>query len=252
MRKDALRIYLRIYGELKRLAKPKLNTSGFTETIAYLGQSIKDYIEGIGIPHTEVFLVLVNDCPVKSDYRLSNEDRISVYPHFKNIDLQDEILFTPKYYGEPKFILDIHLGTLAKVLRMLGFYTDYGIVEDEKISQISSQKGLIVLTKDRGLLKRNKINYGMLLHSKGVFEQVLEINERFSLKEYIKPFTRCLECNGEIVRVDRKEVIEFLPEKVKNLHNEFAKCSNCGQIYWKGTHYEKMEKTVEKILEELR
>ncbi len=252
MRKDALRVYLRICGELKRLVRLNLNTSGFTETIAYLGQSIKDYIEGIGIPHTEVSLILVNGCPVKPDYRLSNEDRISIYPHFKNIDLPDEILFTPKYYGEPRFILDIHLGTLARVLRMLGFYTEYGIIEDEKISEISSQKGLILLTKDRGLLKRNEVTHGMLLHSKDVLNQVLEINDRFLLKEYIRPFTRCLECNGEIVMIDKNDVIEFLPKKVKILHNEFAKCSNCGQIYWKGTHYEKMEKTVGKILEELR
>ncbi len=93
MRKDALKIYVRIYGELKKLVSFRLNLSGFTETIAYLGQTIKDYIEGIGIPHTEVSLILVNSIPVKPDYRLSNEDRISIYPHFKNIDLSDEILF---------------------------------------------------------------------------------------------------------------------------------------------------------------
>ena len=117
--------------------------------------SIKDTIEAIGVPHTEVDLIIVNGVSVDFSYLLQDEDRVSVYPVFESIDITQALRVRPQPLREIRFVLDIHLGRLAGYLRMLGFDTLYrNDYRDEELAYVSSQEERILLTRDRGLLKR--------------------------------------------------------------------------------------------------
>jgi uncharacterized protein len=201
--------------------------------------SIKDAIEALGIPHPEVFKITVNNIDVDFKYLLKTSDRVEVFPYEGPID----------YIGiETRFILDVHLGKLAKNLRMLGIDTLYrNDYAEKQIVQIASNGNLIVLTRDKILLKHAAIRYGYCLRSNKLVEQLNEVITRFGLKEKIKPFTRCLECNGLIVAVAKDLVAEKVPEKSRQYYEEFFQCNDCRRIYWKGTHYERMKMRIERI-----
>lgn len=147
------------------------------------------------------------------------------------------------------FILDVHLGKLAKLLRMLGFDTLYkNNFTDAEIIKISSKENRIILTRDRGILKNKAVTHGYWLKSVKPIEQAREIINRFDLVPQIKPFQRCIICNGIIEIVDKKSVMTHLPIKTASVYNEFYKCMNCSKIYWKGSHYNRMRGQIASIL----
>jgi uncharacterized protein with PIN domain len=204
--------------------------------------AIKDLIEALGVPHTEVDLILVNGNSVDFTYQVQNGDEISVYPVFESLDISEHCCLRPKPLREPKFILDVHLGKLAKYLRMLGFDSLYEhTYTDEEIARIIEQDPQrIVLTRDVELLKRKVIERGYWIRSTQPLAQVKEVLNRFYLFSLINPFTVCLACNGKIKTVAKEEIEERLPPKVRSYFKDFNICTNCRRIYWQGTHYEKM------------
>lgn len=215
--------------------------------------SIKDTIEAIGIPHPEVDLILVNGESVGFDYHLQAGDRASVYPFFKTIDITGLSRLRPERFGEPRFVLDIHLGRLAGYLRMFGFDALYeNDYTDERLAQIASEEGRILLTKDRGLLKRNTITYGYCIRSVNPRNKLIEVMHRFDLYPSVVPFRRCIRCNQPLENVEKGEIIEKLPSQVREHYEEFRRCTGCGQVYWKGTHFERMERFLDWILKQNR
>jgi len=154
-------------------------------------KTIKDIIESLGIPHTEVDLILVNQKPVQFDYRPVKDDFISVYPVFEAIDISSINLLRPKPLREPKFVLDVHLGTLAKYLRLLGFDILYrNNFEDAELINLSLSEQRIILTRDICILKNGKVTHGYFVRETNPGKQLKEIIRRFDLKDQINPFLR--------------------------------------------------------------
>jgi uncharacterized protein with PIN domain len=210
--------------------------------------SIKDMVESLGVPHTEVDLLLVNGRSVGFDYIVQHGDWISVYPRFTTLDVGGLSLVRPEK-PEPRFVLDVHLGKLATYLRLLGFDAlfpeDY---DDANLARISEEEGRIMLTRDRGLLKRSNVTYGYCLRSTDSREQLVEVLRRYDLLDASCPFTRCLRCNGLLVTVEKEAIIEQLEPGTNRYYNEFRQCQSCGQIYWKGTHYDRLLSFVHEAL----
>jgi len=213
--------------------------------------SIKDAIEAIGVPHTEVDLILVNGRSVGFDYHLESEDRVSVYPTFESLDITPIIRLRALPLRSNKFIIDVQLGKLARLLRMLGFDTLYrNDYSDAEIIRISSREKRIIITRDKGILKNRSVTHGYWIRTASAESQVKEVLHRFDLIEQIRPFQRCIVCNGEISHIDKAEIIEELLPKTARYYDVFNRCVDCKKIYWKGSHYQKMEAWIERLVKE--
>ncbi len=220
-----------------------------TFTYNFMGSpSVKDAVEAIGVPHTEIDLILVNGKSVSFSYHLAEGDDISVYPVFESMDIAEVTRLREKPLREAKFVLDVHLGRLAKYLRMFGFDTLYdNSYSDSEIVNISAEGKRIILTRDTGLLKNKKVKRGYWIRSQYPKEQLKEVMLRFDLFSNIKPFCLCMECNGNIEEVKKELIIDNLQPKTKEYYDEFYRCISCEKIYWKGTHYESMIKLIKNI-----
>jgi len=202
---------------------------------------IRDVIEAIDVPHTEVDLILVNGKSVGFDYHLLHRDRVSIYPVFESLDISPIVLLRKKPLRKSTFILDVHLGRLAKSLRMLGFDSFYrNDYEDSEIISISLKEKRIILTRDRGVLKRKAVTHGYWIKSTRPEKQIQEVLRRFDLFSQIRPFHRCMMCNGIINKIDKSTKMHELPAATALYYKEFNGCLTCGRIYWKGSHYNKM------------
>jgi uncharacterized protein with PIN domain len=214
--------------------------------------SVKDTIEALGVPHTEVDLILVNGESVDFSYRIKDGDQISVYPMFESIDIASVLRVRPQPLREVRFVLDTHLGRLAGYLRMLGFDTLYrNDFQDEELASLSSREKRILLTKDRGLLKRSEVSHGYCVREIHPREQLVEVLRRFDLARVIKPFERCMRCNGPVTQVDKEQVIDRLPTETRRYYDEYYLCQDCGRIYWRGSHYQRMQQFIAQVLEEV-
>jgi len=206
--------------------------------------SVKDAIEAIGVPHTEADTIVVNGSSVGFAYHLTDGDAVSVYPASFSPELPARV--TLRGDPCPAFVVDVNLGKLARLLRMLGFdaayRNDFG---DREIAALAACESRIVLTRDRRLLRFKVIEHGYWLRSDDPRVQIREVVSRYDLTPLIKPFKRCLVCNGVIEPVEKEKVIERLEPRTKIYYEDFYTCNGCGKIYWKGSHYERMNETLE-------
>ncbi len=210
--------------------------------------SVKDAIEAVGVPHTEIDLILVNGKSVTFSYHIQDRDMISVYPVFESLDISNATHLREKPLRRPKFILDVHLGKLAKNLRIFGFDTLYENDYDNfEIISISKAEKRAILTRDVKILKNKTVTHGYWIRSSSPAEQLTEVILRFDLFSNIKPFYRCLTCNGLIRKTSKESVINRLQPKTRLYYEEFYRCSSCEKVYWKGSHYHKMMNFVEDI-----
>jgi uncharacterized protein len=213
--------------------------------------SIKDAIEAIGVPHTEIDLIIVNGESVGFDYHPKNGDAISVYPMFGSLDISPLIRLRPAPLPSPTFLCDVHLGALARLLRLVGFDTFYrNNLTGRQIVDIALAEKRYILTRDRSMLKRKAVTHGYCLRSIHPEEQIREVACRFHLHSSMKPFTLCLGCGGPVSRVDKASVAVALPDKTRECFDEFYKCGLCGKIYWQGGHFNGLQKKVEALTQE--
>ena len=211
--------------------------------------SVKDAIEALGVPHVEVDLILVNSLSVDFSYKLRNEDSVSVYPVFESFDITPLTHLRGKPLRDLKFINDVHLGKLAKYLRLCGFDTCYRTdYNDQEIISLASSDKRIILTHDVELLKNKQVTHGYWIRSQHLNEQLKEVFLRFDLKNQIRPFNRCMECNGLLTNVSKKDIQDRLLPKTLEYYHKFKKCSDCDRIYWEGSHYERMKKYIDCII----
>ena len=240
-------VYFRFYEELNDFLPPEKRKLQFEHTFIDR-TSVKDMIESLGAPHSEIDLILVNGKSVNFSHIVNDRDEISVYPVFESLDISEVQHLRPEPLREPKFIPDVHLGKLARYLRMAGFDVLYkNNFTDNDLVKISLDEKRTILTRDRDLLKRNEVTHGYWVRNKTAEDQLKEVIERFQLKNLINEFTRCLECNTLLNKVDKENVISQLPPKIKEWHNEFYECPGCKKIYWKGSHFERMTKIISEI-----
>ncbi len=212
---------------------------------------VVDAIQALGVPHTEIDLILANGRPVEFDYRLRPDDRIDVF----GLDRPAEWAAFPGLMQAPtgprQFVLDGHLGRLARYLRMLGFDTRYARdAADPELARVSAEESRILLTRDRGLLKRSIVRNGYLVRADDPRRQLGEVAERYGLAAAAMPFTRCVRCNGAIEPVDRAEVAERLAGEPRTLRyfDHFGRCADCGSIYWPGSHFDRMSLLIREML----
>jgi len=235
---------LRFYAELRDFLAPGRRSGHVRHAFREPG-SVKDAIESHGVPHTEVELIIVNGRSVGFDHQVSAGDRISVYPVFESFDVSPIVRVRPHALREPRFVLDVHLGTLARRLRLLGFDCCYERdASDEALVAISTSEGRILLTRDLGLLKRRVITHGTFVRATDPRKQVREIVRRFQLAGRISPFSRCISCNGLLEDVPKVEVAPQLPPMTRQLYDEFRRCRDCHKPYWRGAHHARLEELV--------
>jgi len=233
-------VRIRIYAELAELA-------GAFEAAVPIGppRSVKDAVESCGVPHPEVGLLLVDSQPVDFDHRLYGGERVAVYPPFRRIELSGVTTVEPPPVA-PRFVLDVHLGTLTRRLRLLGFDCWYDTdADDRQLAEVAVAEERILVTRDRGLLMRRVIRHGYCPRSDDPDRQAQEVVRRFRLDEQVAPWTRCVHCNGLLERVSRGEVLEQLPPRTRTEFDAFSRCVSCGQVYWPGSHVDAMRGFVE-------
>ncbi len=239
---------LRFYAELNDFLPPDRRATDITCRF-HVSPAVRDLIESLGVPHTEVDLILANGESVGFDYAVRDGDRISVYPVFEALDIGPLARVRPEPLRHPRFAADVHLGRLAAYLRMLGFDTLYrNDAADAELAQTAAMEARILLTRDRGLLKRAAVTRGYYVRETRPRPQLAEVVERFELARLAAPFTRCLACNAALASTSKDAVADRLPATVRDRHTEFLECPSCRRVYWKGTHYQRMCALVERML----
>ena len=239
----------RFYEELNDFLKPERRK----QTVPYRFDGhpgIKDPIEALGVPHSEVDLIVVNGESVGFDYQLQPGDRVAVYPVFEGLDISPIVKLREKPLRKIAFVVDVNLGRLARNLRLLGFDTLFSnAYDDDEIVAISEAQGRIVLTRDRRLLYAKAVTHGTWVRSVWPRRQVDEVVNRFDLAGRVRPFSRCANCNGRIEPVAKEQVLDRLELKTKKYYEVFYRCSDCGKIYWEGSHVGKLRERFKGVLD---
>lgn len=240
---------VRLYAELNDFVAPARRQRDLRVRFT-VGPTVKDAIEGLGVPHTEVALVVVDGAPVGFDHRLVGGDRVSAYPAFTGIGLPPELDLQPASHPQLRFLADVHLATLARHLRLLGFDTRLASHDepDALLAEVAATEQRVVLTRDRGLLKRRVVTHGCYVRSSDPQAQLDEVAARCSLASSMAPFTRCMACNGVLEEVDVTDIAERLPPGTRRAgHDDFRRCVRCTRVFWPGAHHTRLVHVVERV-----
>jgi uncharacterized protein len=240
-------VNVRAYAELNEFLGPE--SRGQTVRRPFRAhQTVKDVLEAMGIPHTEVDLILVNGNAEGFTHRPTAGDRIAVYPVFEALDIGSTARLRPVPLRDPRFVIDVNLGRLARLLRLLGFDVWWSTdADDQTLADVSVDQRRILLTRDRALLKRRTITHGLFVHSDQPEEQTLEVIRRLDLRQRLAPFTRCVRCNGRLAAVTKDEVIDRLEPLTRRYCDDFSRCASCGRIYWPRSHRARLLSFVEEL-----
>ncbi len=242
------RAHFRFYAELNDFLSPARRGVAFPHEF-HVGPSVKDVIESLGVPHTEIDLILADGESVDFAWILRDGARVSVYPVFESIDIAPVLRVRPAPLREVRFVLDVHLGRLARYLRMLGFDARWrNDAPDEELARCSAAEHRILLTRDSGLLKRRIVSHGYRVREADPRRQLAEVVRRLDLTRAIAPFRRCLCCNALLEAVRKEDVADALPPRVRERHGAFRRCPSCGRVYWAGSHHRKMERLISDLV----
>jgi len=238
----------RFYEELNDFLAPERRGREFVCRCAEAATT-KHMIEALGVPHTEVELVLVNGESAGFERLLQEDDRVAVYPRFEALDVTPLLRVRAQPLRVTRFVADAHLGGLARLLRMAGFDTLYdNHFQDSEIATIAIREGRILLTRDRELLKWREITHGCYVHALKPAEQLQEIVRRLDLAGSARPFTLCLHCNAPLHALDKALALPRVPPAVRGLHERFSTCEVCHRVYWEGSHWQRMSALLEQAL----
>lgn len=226
----------RFYAELNDFLPAHRRKRAFFYTFSG-SPAVKDTIEAIGVPHTEIDVILADGRSVGFDHHLADGERIAVYPMFERLDVSPLTRLRPAPLRETRFVADVHLGTLARYLRLVGFDTLWrNDLDDAEIIDIAARDKRIILTRDRGILRDGRVTHGYWLRATEPLVQLEEVVAALQLGGAIRPFTRCMECNGTLRTIERREAARFVPLRVLVLHRRYSRCDDCGRVYWSGSH----------------
>ena len=210
--------------------------------------SIKDAIEAIGVPHTEIDLILVNGKSVDFGYPVQGGEQVRVYPQCELSTSIPLIHLSPEPLPEVKFIVDANLGKLAIKLRLLGFDTLYkNNFADRDIVELSLREQRVILTRDKGVLKYRAARHGYWVRDDAPKKQLNEVVQRLQLQNDFHPFTCCSDCNTQLQAIDKALIKERLADKTVQFVDDFMLCPGCKKIYWQGTHTERFRKSIDEL-----
>jgi uncharacterized protein len=199
-----------------------------TSTVGHL-------VTSLGVPLTEVGTLTVHGRPVPASYRPDDGDVIDVSAVTRPQRLPP---------GPPlRFVLDVHLGTLARRLRLLGVDTRYANdADDDELIALANAEDRVLLTQDRGLLRRKALKSAGYVRGARPDHQLRDVLERFAPE--LAPWTRCPACNGPLRPVPKSDVELDLQPGTRRTYQEFARCPDCGQVYWRGAHHRRLQRIV--------
>jgi uncharacterized protein len=207
--------------------------------------SLKHIVEAMHVPHTQIGQLIINGEQKSLAEWAQDGDVVHIYPINWDMSETARIHLGETDTDRIRFILDNHLGKLATYLRMLGFDALYrNDFQDDELAELASQQRRILLTRDRGLLMRREIELGCFIRSMMPEEQVVEVLKRYHLFDRIKPFQRCLRCNDLLLSIEKAFILDQLQPLTRKYYDEFHQCQGCGQVYWKGSHYERLQKLI--------
>ena len=210
---------------------------------------VRHLIETLGVPHTEVEIILRNGVSVDLEAAADDGDRISVYPVFEALDVSPLLRLRTSALREPRFFADAQLGRLARYLRLCGFDTLYeNNIDDADLARRAAAQRRIVLSRDRQLLMRREITHGCHIRQDRPVEQLAHVIQRCDLANRSRPFTRCMECNGLLDSVDKEDIGPDLKPQTRAYYDEFWRCRGCGRIYWRGSHYRRLQQLLASTL----
>lgn len=209
--------------------------------------SVKDVIEACGVPHTEIDLILADNQPVDFRHVIGSACKVDIF----SVE-QGGITTFPENRLQMRqirsFVADGHLGKLVRDLRLLGNDVAYNRnAEDRQLIAIATAENRALLTRDRRLLMHSAVQHGYYLRSQNPLEQTLEVIRRFELIPNLAPFSRCLRCNAALEAAAKENVWSQLEPLTKIYYDEFRRCGGCGQVYWSGSHFEKLQRRIETI-----
>ncbi len=230
----------RFYEELNDFLAPERRGCSF-DCVCARAATAKHMIEALGVPHTEVELILVNGESAGFERILRDGDRVAVYPKYEAFDITPLLRVRPRPLRVMRFVADVHLGGLAYLLRMAGFDTLYDAgFDDAGIAAISAKESRIALTRDRGLLKRREITHGCYVHALKPTQQLREVFERLDLERSARPFTLCRYCNAPLRPIGKAQAAARVAPAVLERYEEFRLCEHCQRVYWEGSHWQRL------------
>jgi len=234
----------RFYEELNDFLPPARRKRSFVHRFIDT-PSVKDTVEALGVPHTEIDVILVDGESVGFGQRLRGGERVAVYPVFERLDVSPLVRLRPAPLRVTRFIADVHLGTLARYLRLLGFDTVWrNDLGDEEIIDRALAGRRIILTRDIGILRNGRVTHGYWLRSTEPDAQLEEVIRALQLGADFAPYTRCLECNGACVPISRGEAAREVPLQVFLVYRDFRRCTGCGRVYWAGSHLRRLDRVI--------
>jgi uncharacterized protein with PIN domain len=240
-------VTFRCYGPLNDFLSPERQHVSFI--LPFAGRrSVKDAIESIGVPHPEIQLIVVNGKPASFDFTIQEGDRIAVFPTFYAIDLSGTPHAQPNLPETIRFVLDGHLAKLAKRLRLLGLDAACPAgADDDTLATLANLEARVLLTRDRQLLKRSAVTYGYFVRDTRPQRQIVEVLRRYGPMT-LAPFSRCLRCNGELHAVPKSAIETMLPPLTRQHYEDFHLCAACGRVYWRGSHWIRLQQAVDAAL----
>jgi len=217
--------------------------------------SLKDAVEALGIPHTEVYALFADGRPVGFVHLLQPGERVEALPAPELLDVTHPQPLRPALCpaGGPhcppiRFLADANVGRLATLLRLLGFDTAYDrLLDDAAVVEQALGEHRVILSRDHGLLKRKAVVWGRLIRDNDPGAQLRGVLRHFGLSPPYRPFSRCLRCNRLLTPVDKAEVLHLLQPKTRLYYQDFQRCAACGRVYWAGSHHGKMEAMVKAL-----
>jgi uncharacterized protein len=230
----------RFHGELENFLAREHRGAAISHEYARAA-SMKQAIESLGVPHTEVGRITVNGHTATIARTVRESDAVEIFPHEPG---------EAPFEAPLAFVADAHMGGLARMLRMLGFDTAYDNgFDDPEIVALAADERRVVLTRDRELLKCREILRGCYVHALKPEAQLREVARRYAIAKHMQPFALCLHCNLPLALAAREAVEAQVPERIRQRYESFMHCPGCDRVYWEGSHWARMRELLAEALE---
>lgn len=242
---------LRFYAELQELLAPRHRGPRGVACETSATRSVKHCVESLGVPHTEVGLLLADGAAVAFDHRPVDGERIGVYPVFRRLDVGELAPGAPAVTpgDDPTFICDAQLGRLARWLRFAGYDTRWrNAWRDAELVTLAIDEARIVLSRDRDLLMHRGVEAGCLLRDDDPLRQLVDVATRLRLDLCGGArAARCTVCNGALQAATRDEVAARLPTRAALEFGEWWRCRGCARVYWRGSHWRRLRAALDGV-----
>ena len=240
-------VNLTFHNDLQMLLK-KSHEGKMVEYALERRASLKDIIESQGIPHTEVAQILLKNIELGFGFIPGGGEAIDILPFSEEISVFTSTLLRPQPICSLKFMVDINVQKLARNLRLIGFDTTLvPVMRLVEIGNVATNQQRILITRNRELLKCNTVIHGHLLRSENHVIQLQETVKLYKLKLHIKPFSRCMACNGDLISVAKQDITHRLEPLTQKYFNTFKCCNDCEKIYWQGSHHKQMLQLIAEV-----